>query len=173
MEKLTHAVTSAERVYPPSEHVEQQIYGAGFLSDSDRDLCSQFHSRRWEERLRLVERFNDQRLRRLGRRLIYFEAPHLIDETERRAIGRAKLKSFFRTAALALLHIECLAPVVEREDIAALSNFRSCCSVKELRYWPRRSFLSIHRLGTFRRVFSVPELTSSLDVKLNLSLRLR
>src|ERR1700761_7542305 len=39
-----------------------------------------------EERLRLVERFDDQRLRRLGRRLIYFEAPHLIDETERRAM---------------------------------------------------------------------------------------
>ena len=86
MEKLTHAAASAERVYPPSEHVEQQIYGAGFFSDSDRDLCSQFHSRRWEERLRLVERFDDQRLRRLGRRLIYFEAPHLIDETERRAM---------------------------------------------------------------------------------------
>ena len=86
MEKLTHAAASAERVYPPSEHVEQQIYGAGFFSDSDRDLCSQFHSRRGEERLRLVERFDDQRLRRLGRRLIYFEAPHLIDETERRAM---------------------------------------------------------------------------------------
>lgn len=48
--------------------------------------------------------------------------------------GRAKLKSFFRVAALDLLHIECLARVVEREDIAALSNFRSCCSVKEFRH---------------------------------------
>jgi exodeoxyribonuclease-1 len=86
MQRLTHAAAAAERVYPPSEHVELQIYGGNFFSDSDRDLCREFHSRRWEERLQLVERFEDQRLRRLGRRLVYFEAPHLIDEFERRAM---------------------------------------------------------------------------------------
>jgi exodeoxyribonuclease-1 len=85
MEKLTRAAASAERVYPPSEHVELQIYGAGFFSDTDRELCSQFHSRGWEERLSVVEQFSDHRLRRLARRLIYFEAPHLIVESERRA----------------------------------------------------------------------------------------
>jgi exodeoxyribonuclease-1 len=73
-------------VYPASEHVELQIYGAGFFSDADRELCRQFHSRGWDERLRLVEGFEDQRLRRLGRRLIYFEAPHLIVDVERRAM---------------------------------------------------------------------------------------
>jgi len=86
MQRLTHAAAAAERVYPPSEHIELQIYGGSFFSDSDRDLCREFHSRRWEERLQLVERFEDQRLRRLGRRLVYFEAPHLIDEFERRAM---------------------------------------------------------------------------------------
>jgi hypothetical protein len=79
-------MNTTRRFYPASEHVELQIYGAGFFSDSDRDLCRQFHSRSWEERLRLVEQFDDQRLRRLGRRLVYFEAPHLIEETERRAM---------------------------------------------------------------------------------------
>ena len=34
MERLTQAAASAEKVYPLSEHVEQQIYGAGFFSDS-------------------------------------------------------------------------------------------------------------------------------------------
>jgi exodeoxyribonuclease I len=86
MERLTQAAASAEKVYPLSEHVEQQIYGAGFFSDSDREICRQFHSRRWEDRLGLVERFDDQRLRRLGRRLVYFEAPHLFEETARRAM---------------------------------------------------------------------------------------
>jgi len=33
MEKLTHAARP-RKGYPPSEHVEQQIYGAGFLLDS-------------------------------------------------------------------------------------------------------------------------------------------
>jgi exodeoxyribonuclease-1 len=86
MERLTQAAASAEKVYPLSEHVEQQIYGAGFFSDSDREMSRQFHSRPWEERLGLVERFDDQRLRRLGRRLIYFEAPHLFEEIARRAM---------------------------------------------------------------------------------------
>jgi exodeoxyribonuclease I len=85
-EKLTHAAAAAERTYPPSEHVELQIYGAGFFSDADSGLCRQFHSLTWEERVRLVERFDDQRLKRLGRRLVYFEAPHLIGEPERHAM---------------------------------------------------------------------------------------
>lgn len=86
MATLTRAAASVERVYPPSEHVELQIYGGGFFSDDDREFCRQFHSLPWEERLRIVDRFGDQRLRRLGRRLIYFQAPHLIEGTERRAM---------------------------------------------------------------------------------------
>ncbi|MGJ5080200.1 exonuclease domain-containing protein [Bradyrhizobium sp. HKCCYLS3013] len=86
MERLTNAAAASEMVYPASEHVELQIYGAGFFSDADRELCRQFHSRSWDERLRLVEGFEDQRLRRLGRRLIYFEAPHLIVDVDRRAM---------------------------------------------------------------------------------------
>jgi exodeoxyribonuclease I len=86
MARLTNAAAASEMIYPPSEHVELQIYGAGFFSDADRELCRQFHSRRWDERLDLVESFEDPRLRRLGRRLIYFEVPHLIAEAQRRAM---------------------------------------------------------------------------------------
>lgn len=83
---LTRVAATLERVYPPSEHVELQIYGGGFLSDDDREFCRQLHLLPWGERLRIVDRFDDQRLRRLGRRLIYFQAPHLIRDTERRAM---------------------------------------------------------------------------------------
>jgi exodeoxyribonuclease-1 len=86
MSTLTRVAAALERVYRPSEHVELQIYGGGFFSDDDRELCRQFHLLPWEERLRIVDRFDDQRLRRLGRRLIYFQAPHLIKDTERRAM---------------------------------------------------------------------------------------
>ena len=86
MERLTRAAASIEKVYPASEYVELQIYGAGFLSDSDLEFCRQFHSRPWEERPPIVERFIDPRLRRLGRRLVYFQAPHLIGQAEQRAM---------------------------------------------------------------------------------------
>jgi exodeoxyribonuclease I len=87
MTKVTRVASSLEPVYPPSEHVELQIYGGNFFSDADIDLCRQFHANPWESRLDIIRRFSDQRLRRLARRLIYFESPHLFDEENRRNIA--------------------------------------------------------------------------------------
>ncbi|WP_045013173.1 exonuclease domain-containing protein [Bradyrhizobium sp. LTSP849] len=87
MAALTRAAASAEPIYGVSEHVELQIYGSNFFSDADRELCRQFHASPWERRPELVHRFGDQRLKRLARRLIYFESPHLFEEAERRVIA--------------------------------------------------------------------------------------
>lgn len=86
MASLTEAAASVEPVYPASEHVEQQIYGGNFFSDGDRDLCRQFHAIPWDRRSEIVARLTDPRLKRLDRRLIYFERPHLFDETDCRVI---------------------------------------------------------------------------------------
>lgn len=86
MTSLTAAAESIEPVYPASEHVEQQIYGGNFFSDGDHDLCRQFHTLPWDRRSEIVARLTDPRLKRLGRRLIYFESPHLFDEADRRVI---------------------------------------------------------------------------------------
>jgi exodeoxyribonuclease-1 len=87
MSALTRAAVSVEPVYAASEHVELQIYGNNFFSEGDLELCRQFHSRPWERRPEIVGRFRDQRLKRLARRLIYFETPHLIDDADRRIIA--------------------------------------------------------------------------------------
>jgi exodeoxyribonuclease-1 len=87
MGRLVDAADSAATVYPASEHVELQIYGGNFFSDSDRELCAAFHSAKWEDRLRLLDQMDDPRLRRLGRRLVYFEAPHLLEDRQRLAAG--------------------------------------------------------------------------------------
>jgi exonuclease I len=86
MASLTRAATSLEPIYPPSEHVEDQIYGGNFISDADAELCRDFHSLPWDARPTLIGRFADGRLRRLGKRLIYFESPHLFEQAERRVI---------------------------------------------------------------------------------------
>lgn len=88
MAALTRAAASVEPVYAPSEHVELQIYGGDFFSNADLELCQQFHARPWEARLELIGRFGDQRLKRLARRLIYLESPHLFEETDRRTIAQ-------------------------------------------------------------------------------------
>jgi exodeoxyribonuclease I len=88
MGALARAAASAEPVYAASDYVELQIYGGDFFSDADRELCRQFHAGPWEGRRELVHRLGDQRLKRLARRLIYFESPHLFGEGERLAIAR-------------------------------------------------------------------------------------
>jgi exodeoxyribonuclease-1 len=87
MSALTRAAASVEPVYAASEHVELQVYGGNFFSDDDLDLCRQFHAEPWELRPDIVGRFGDHRLKRLARRLIYFETPHLIDDAGRRTIA--------------------------------------------------------------------------------------
>jgi exodeoxyribonuclease-1 len=87
MATLTGAALSVEPAYPASEHIELQIYGGGFFSDADLELCRQFHERPWETRHEIVVQFTDPRLRRLARRLTYFESPHLIGDAERRIIA--------------------------------------------------------------------------------------
>ncbi len=87
MAALTRAAATLDLAYPPSDHVEEQIYGGTFISDADAELCRQFHGVPWEARPDIVHRFQDVRLKRLGRRLIYFESPHLLDEAQRRVIA--------------------------------------------------------------------------------------
>jgi exodeoxyribonuclease-1 len=81
--RLTTAAVSSERIYGPSEHVELQIYGKGWSSDEDIKLCRDFHASPWEHRLEIAMRLSDTRLRRLGRRLVYFERPDLLRGTDR------------------------------------------------------------------------------------------
>lgn len=69
-----------------SPHVEEQIY-SGFASKEDEIILSQFHLLEWENRIELVSKFVDNRLRTLGYRLIYSErrdilSPEIISQIE-------------------------------------------------------------------------------------------
>lgn len=75
--RLVAAMEAIRRVYPPSPHVEQQIYD-GFISDADKGRLDQFHNSPWNVRSELLNQLEDRRLRQLGRRLIYLERPDLL-----------------------------------------------------------------------------------------------
>ena len=81
--RLTTAAVSSERTYGPSKHVELQIYERGWPPDEDIQLCRDFHVSPWEHKLEITMRLSDTRLRRLGRRLVYFERPDLLRGTDR------------------------------------------------------------------------------------------
>jgi hypothetical protein len=68
--------------YPPSTHVEQQIYG-GFFAKPDEQLMNDFHEAEWPKRPAIVEKFQDQRLKKIGLQLIHFERPDLLNDDTR------------------------------------------------------------------------------------------
>lgn len=78
--KLVSAYTDSEEEWPPSPHVEKQLYD-DFIPNEDEPRMQEFHAARWPDRFEIVERFTDPRLRTLGYRLILAERPaHLPDD---------------------------------------------------------------------------------------------
>lgn len=76
----------ADREEP--EHVEQQIYG-GFYSAADKQLLEDLRTSDWPQRAELVAQLQDPRLRQLGMRLIFWNAPEFVSENYRSAAQTA------------------------------------------------------------------------------------
>lgn len=65
----------------PPKPVEKQIYGA-FYSNADKQLLQEFHRADWPRRQEVVASLSDPRLRQLGRRLVAFHSPALLNAEE-------------------------------------------------------------------------------------------
>ncbi|WP_398469803.1 exonuclease domain-containing protein [Tardiphaga sp.] len=77
-------VTAASREqYPLSPHIEERVYSGGFPKPNDQARMIAFHDFPWDERVSIVESFDDERLRWFGLRLIYFEARQVLPATLR------------------------------------------------------------------------------------------
>lgn len=86
LQRLRKAAEAAERTYPPSPHVEEQLYERGFPPPHDEQLMQRFHIGTWEERARLAQQFDDERYRRLAMRLVYFERPDALGDDQQKAM---------------------------------------------------------------------------------------
>jgi exodeoxyribonuclease-1 len=78
------ALALAQRFPPrePSRIVEERMY-EGFPSRSDEGRMAAFHGASGAERAELVEALEDDRLRELGRRLVFYENPDALDPHRR------------------------------------------------------------------------------------------
>jgi exodeoxyribonuclease I len=88
VQRLLAAAQANETVYEASPHVEEGLY-EGFWSRSDERLMQAFHTVPWERRVTLCGELQDRRLRTLARRLVYFERPDLLTESERQQFEHA------------------------------------------------------------------------------------
>ena len=81
--RLIAAFTQTREDKEPSPHVEEQIYD-GFTGNDDKVLLDRFHDLQWHHRPLLIGQLGDQRLRALGQRLVFVEAPHVMADAARR-----------------------------------------------------------------------------------------
>lgn len=133
IEKLCKAAQAAQRTYPASPHVEEQLYGYPFPDSSDSRTMTEFHASDWSQRVALFRSFSDRRYQQLARRLIYFERPDLLPEKERQAmnaeVGRRLLDKVtsdnpWLSIPVALNQIEEMLKTVSNEaDRARLSEY--------------------------------------------------
>jgi exodeoxyribonuclease-1 len=74
------------------EHVEERIY-SGFYCSEDKRLLRDFHASGWERRAAIIDSLTDERLKQLGRRVIYSNSPNLLPESYlRRAAGQIRAR---------------------------------------------------------------------------------
>jgi exodeoxyribonuclease-1 len=84
-DRLVAAYRANRTPYPLSPHLEERLYD-GFPGFDDEMRAASFHDVPWQERLAIVESFEDERLRWFGLRLIYFEARACLPEGTRATI---------------------------------------------------------------------------------------
>jgi exodeoxyribonuclease-1 len=82
--RLIAVFEATRKAREPSPYIEEQIYD-GFASEADEGLMEDFHTAAWEDRLSILDRFDDARLREFGYRLVYYERPDVVDEVVRQA----------------------------------------------------------------------------------------
>jgi exodeoxyribonuclease-1 len=81
--RLVQAFIRSRGERETSPHVEGRIYD-GFAGNEDNAVMDRFHALEWAHRAPLIGQLADERLRSLGQRLIYVEAPHVMSDEERR-----------------------------------------------------------------------------------------
>tara|TARA_Y100000741_G_scaffold272898_1_gene212999 strand:- start:33 stop:647 length:615 start_codon:yes stop_codon:yes gene_type:complete len=77
---------SQEDIYP-----EESIYSK-FTSNRDTALFSAWHAATWQDKLKLLDKFDDKRLVGFGKKIIYQEAPEVLPPEMLKGIKKAIAK---------------------------------------------------------------------------------
>lgn len=90
-QRIVDAYVASQTPKEASDHVEEQLYER-FIPNEDTPLMERFHAEPWERRLSIVTRFSDERLRRIGQRLIHFERPDALAPAKRKVLDQTITK---------------------------------------------------------------------------------
>ena len=120
--RLLKAYVETRETYEESPWVEGQIY-RGFPSRSDEALMREFHGASWSRRMEISERLEDERYRKLARRIIFNERPEALDDGTRDAFSRAVALRWLSSDKVPWLTIErAFAEIEERRETASIDE---------------------------------------------------
>tara|TARA_Y100001970_G_scaffold84128_1_gene106210 strand:+ start:1965 stop:3359 length:1395 start_codon:yes stop_codon:yes gene_type:complete len=73
-QRVSELLASNQINYPPPKHLEQAVY-SGFASEADELWMERFHAVTWNEKVNMVDGFQDRRYKELAERLICTNSP--------------------------------------------------------------------------------------------------
>lgn len=114
--RLLQAYVETREVYEESAQIEQQIY-RGFPGSRDSALMREFHRSSWPGRVEISSQFEDDRYRRIARRIIFNQRPDLFSEEMRRAFSQAIAQRWMTKEKVRWLTIEgALGEIEQRRE---------------------------------------------------------
>jgi exodeoxyribonuclease-1 len=137
-DRLVAAALATKTKYETSAHIEEQLYER-FVGRADEVRMSRFHEVPWAARGKIVESFEDDRLRYFGRRLLQYHAPQqLLPEhkaelealTAARLLEQAVPKDKWTSLPMALQATDEELKTAEGEAAAILAEYRAHLSVR-------------------------------------------
>ena len=96
--RIVSVLAANPNIYPPVQHVEELLYDA-LPPREDDDGLRAFHKAPWDERHVIISALSDSRWRRLGTRLLYLEAPHVLNPDRVESMNDMVAKRHYAVAA--------------------------------------------------------------------------
>lgn len=114
--RLLEVYAETREVYEDAPHIEEQIY-RGFPGSRDTALMREFHRSSWPARVEISGQFEDDRLRRIARRIVFNHRPDLFSEDMRRAFSKAIAQRWLAKDKVRWLTIEsAFSEIEERRE---------------------------------------------------------
>jgi exodeoxyribonuclease-1 len=117
--RLLQAYVATREVYEQSPRIEEQIYRA-FPGPRDAALMRDFHRGSWPARAEIANQFEDDRYRKIARRIVFNHRPELLDEETRRAFSAAIAQRWLTQGKAKWLTLEsALGEIEDRREAAS------------------------------------------------------
>ena len=120
--RLLLAYVATREVYEQSPWLEEQIY-RGFPGSRDAALMREFHRGSWPTRAEVAGQFDDDRYRKIARRIVFNHRPDLLDEETRQAFSAAVARRWLTEGKAKWLTLE--------KAQAEINERREGCSYEE------------------------------------------